>query len=105
MLFSIKKVRLNRTATLLSALLVAAGIMMNRFNASWFGILPIDNIYYSPSWMEIAILAGVFSGVLLVYTIIAHYFPVFSETVCDDECVSHVRREVKLEQIKAATGD
>ena len=55
--------------------------------------------------MEIAILAGVFSGVLLVYTIIAHYFPVFSETVCDDECVSHVRREVKLEQIKATIGD
>jgi 3-phenylpropionate/cinnamic acid dioxygenase small subunit len=80
-LFSIKKVRLSRTATLVSALLVAAGIVMNRFNTSWFAVLPVEDTFYFPSWMEVAILVGVFSGVLLVYTIIAHYFPVFAETV------------------------
>jgi len=104
-LFSIKKVRLNRTATLVSALLVAAGIAMNRFNVSWFGVLPIDDTYYMPSWMEVAILVGVFSGVLLVYTLVAHYFPVFSETVCDEDCVSHGSHRTNLEQIKATTGD
>ncbi len=104
-LFSIKKMRLNRTATLVSALLVAAGIVMNRFNTSWFGVLPIDDTYYMPSWMEIAILVGVFSGVLLVYTLIAHYFPVFSETVCDEDCGSHGSRKAKLEHIKVTTGD
>jgi Ni/Fe-hydrogenase subunit HybB-like protein len=101
----IKKVRFNRTATLVGALLVTAGIVMNRFNASWFAILPLDNIHYSPSWMEIAILAGVFSGVLLVYTLIANYFPVFAETVCDDDRVSKDGHKVKLEQIKATLGD
>ena len=104
-LFSIKKVRLNRTATLVSALLVVAGIVMNRFNASWFGVMPIDDIHYTPSWVEISILAGVFSGVLLVYTLIAHYFPVFSETVCEDDCVPHSSHKAKLEQIKATIGD
>jgi Ni/Fe-hydrogenase subunit HybB-like protein len=79
-LFSIKKVRLNRIGTLVGALFVAAGTMMNRFNASWFAIKPIDGTHYSPSWMEVAILAGVASGVLLVYTLIAQYFPVFGET-------------------------
>jgi Ni/Fe-hydrogenase subunit HybB-like protein len=104
-MFSIKKVRFKRTATLVGALLVTAGIVMNRFNASWFAILPLDNIHYSPSWMEIAILAGVFSGVLLVYTLIANYFPVFAETVCDDDRVSKDGHKVKLEQIKATLGD
>jgi len=104
-LFSIKKVRLNRNAALVSALLVAAGIVMNRFNTSWFGVLPIDNVHYSPSWMEIAILAGVFSGVLLVYTLIAHYFPVFSETIGEDDRVIHDGYKTKLEQIKTTTGD
>lgn len=80
-LFSIKKIRFNRTATFIAASFVAMGIVLNRFNASWFGIYPIDGITYYPSWMEVAILVGVFSGVLLVYTIVAHYFPVFSETV------------------------
>jgi len=78
---------------------------MNRFNVSWFGVLPIDDTYYMPSWMEVAILVGVFSGVLLVYTLIAHYFPVFSETVCDEDCVSHGSHRTNLEQIKATTGD
>ena len=105
LLFSIKKARLNRGWTLIGALLIAAGIALNRFNASWFAIEPIDNIRYSPSWMEVAILAGVFSGVLLVYTLIAHYFPVFSETVCDDDCVPHSSQKAKLEQIKATIGD
>ena len=104
-MFSIKKVRFNRIATLVGALLVAAGIVMNRFDASWFAVLPLDNIHYSPSWMEIAILAGVFSGVLLVYTLIANYFPVFSETVCHDESVSHNSQKTKLEQVKATIGD
>jgi Ni/Fe-hydrogenase subunit HybB-like protein len=79
-LFSIKKIRLNRTATLISALLVAFGVVLNRFDTSWFAVKPINGIYYFPSWMEVAILVGVASGVMLVYTIIAHYFPVFEET-------------------------
>jgi Ni/Fe-hydrogenase subunit HybB-like protein len=85
--------------------MVAIGIVMNRFDASWFGILPIDGLRYSPSWMEVAILAGVFSGVLLVYTIIAHYFPVFSETTCDEDCETHRSYRRRLDQLKTTVGD
>jgi len=105
-IFSIKKARLNRTWTLIGASLVALGIVMNRFNASWFAIKPINGVHYSPSWMEVAILIGVFSGVLFVYTIIAHYFPVFKETVCDEECTAHqARRNLRFAHLKSVAGD
>jgi len=104
-LFAIKKARLSRAWTMVGAVLVAAGIAFNRFNASWFAIQPIGDVRYAPSWMELAILAGVFSGVLLVYTLLAHYFPVFAETVCDDDCPTHLRHRVKSEPLEAVTGD
>ena len=78
--FSIKKLRSTRMGSLTGALIVAAGIVLNRFDVSWFAIKPIDGITYFPSWIELALLVGVASGVLLVYSLIAHFFPVFSET-------------------------
>lgn len=80
-LFSIKQVRWSRAGSLVAALLVAAGIVLNRFNATWFAIKPLNGMVYTPSWMEIALLVGVASGVLLVFTLISHYFPVFVETI------------------------
>ena len=79
--FSIKKLRSTRTNALYGALIVAAGIILNRFDITWFAIKPLDGITYFPSWVEIALLIGVGSGVLLVYTLLTHFFPVFSETL------------------------
>ncbi len=79
-LFSIKKIRWSRAGSLAGAILVAFGIVMNRFNASWFAIKPLDGAHYSPSWMEVAILAGVAAGVLLLFTVLSTYFPVFDQT-------------------------
>jgi Ni/Fe-hydrogenase subunit HybB-like protein len=84
---------------------VAAGVIFNRFNASWFGILPTENYFYSPSWMEVAILAGVLSGVLLLFTLITHFFPVFSETVNEDESSSPRRSRSSLKQAEVKAGD
>ena len=79
---------------------------MNRFDTSWFAIKPIDGIFYYPSWMEVAILLGVFSGVLLIYTIIAHFLPVFAETVPDDaECLEKDQKLVEMETAGASAGD
>ncbi len=80
-LFSIKRIRLNRAGALISALFVIAGIVMNRFDTSWFAMEPIGGAQYSPSWMEVAILIGVASGMLLVFTLLSRFFPVFKETV------------------------
>jgi Ni/Fe-hydrogenase subunit HybB-like protein len=80
-LFSIKKVRMSRRGSLIAALFVIAGIVMNRFDTSWFAMQPVGSARYSPSWMEVAILVGVAAGVLLVFTLISRFFPVFKETI------------------------
>ena len=80
-LFSMEKVRWSRLGTLAGAMFVAAGIVLNRFNATWFAIKPLDGVSYSPSLLELGLLVGVASGVVLVFTLISTYFPVFSETV------------------------
>jgi len=80
-LFSLKTVRVNRVASLVGASFVAFGIVLNRFSATWFALSPRDGVSYFPSFFEIALLVGVASGVLLLYTLAAHFFPLFSETM------------------------
>jgi Ni/Fe-hydrogenase subunit HybB-like protein len=80
-LFSLKKVRVSRTASLVGALFVAFGIVLNRFSATWFALSQRDGVSYFPSFYEVALLVGVASGVLLLFTLAAHFFPVFSETM------------------------
>lgn len=80
-LFSFKKIRASRIASLVGALFVAAGILLNRFDATWFAVKKLNGVSYFPSFLEIALIVGVASGVLLVYTLASHFFPVFSETL------------------------
>ena len=81
LLFSNRRIRLSRSGSLFGAGLVLVGIAWNRFNISWFAIKPLDNLSYTPHWMEVAILVGVAASLALIYTVLTHYFPVFDETV------------------------
>jgi Ni/Fe-hydrogenase subunit HybB-like protein len=78
-LFSLKRVRYSRVASMLSSFLILGGVILNRFNVSWFAIKPVSGELYRPYWMEIAVLGGVLSGVVLVYSLVARYFPVYEE--------------------------
>ncbi len=80
-LFAFRQVRTSRAASLFGALLVMAGAVLNRFDVTWFAMLPVDGQTYSPHWMEIAILVGVVAGIVTVYSLVARYFPVYEETV------------------------
>lgn len=80
-LFSLTRVRTSRIASLAGALFVAFGIVLNRFSATWFALSQRDGVSYFPSFYELALLVGVAAGVLLLYTLAAHFFPVFSETM------------------------
>lgn len=102
-LFSIKKVRWSRSGSFIGALFVAAGIVLNRFNATWFAIRPVDGMTYAPSWMELALLVGVASGVLLVFTLISTYFPVFIETMPTKR--TEQAGTVNVEHAQIVTGD
>lgn len=76
-LFSIQSVRESREVSFFAAVVLLAGIFLNRFDMAWFALKPIPGYTYFPSFSEIAILVGVVSGVILVYTLIGHYFPLF----------------------------
>lgn len=41
---------------------------------------PVAGYKYIPTVLEIVILAGVLSGVILVFTLVSRYFPIFEET-------------------------
>jgi hypothetical protein len=79
--FSIKKLRSTRKSALIGALIVAASIVLNRFDVTWLAMKPLNGITYFPSWIEVALLVGVGSGLLVVYALMAHFFPVFAETL------------------------
>ncbi len=75
-LFSLASVRKNRTAMFWSAMLVVVGLVLNRFNASLFGLAPRPGTTYFPHWMEFAITVGVWAAGLLAFTLAVLYLPV-----------------------------
>ncbi|MBK9208609.1 MAG: polysulfide reductase NrfD [Anaerolineales bacterium] len=79
--FSVKKLRATRKNALNGALIIAAGIVLNRFDVTWFAMKSIDGATYFPSFIEIALLVGVTSGLIVFFSLAAHFFPVFSETL------------------------
>ena len=79
-MFAFRQVRFSRTASLIGALFIMGGTVLNRFDVTWFSIASVNGEVYTPHWMEIAILVGVAAGVVTVYSLIARYFPVYEET-------------------------
>lgn len=79
-LFAFRQVRFSRAASLVGALFVMGGTILNRFDVTWFSIANVSGEVYTPHWMEIAILVGVAAGVVTVYSLVARYFPVYEET-------------------------
>ncbi|MBW7931989.1 MAG: polysulfide reductase NrfD, partial [Gammaproteobacteria bacterium] len=79
-LFAIRQVRTSRLFSLIGAFLIMGGVILNRFDVTWFAMAPVSGETYSPHWMEVAILVGVAAGLVLVYSLIARYFPVYEET-------------------------
>ena len=80
-LFALKRVRTSRVASMLGAFLIIGGVILNRFDVTWFAMKPVNGEMYTPHWMEVAILVGVVAGLVTVYSLIARYFPVYEETV------------------------
>ncbi len=83
-LFAFQRVRSSRVLSLFGALLIISGVILNRFDVTWFAIASVGGETYTPHWMEVALLAGVLAGVILIYSLIARYFPVYEETVAYD---------------------
>lgn len=101
--FSVKKLRSTRKSAVNGALIVAAGIVLNRFDVTWFAMKSINGVSYFPSWTEIALLVGVTAGIVVVYALIAHFFPLFSETLPVKDLPSS--ELAALRSVQSVTGD
>lgn len=101
--FSVKKLRATRKNALYGALIVAAGIVLNRFDVTWFAMKSIDGVSYFPSWIEIALLVGVTAGIVVVYALVAHFFPLFSETLPVKDLPPSELEQLRISQ--PVTGD
>ncbi len=86
-LFSIKKFRQSPRGLFLGAIAVLLGMILDRFNVSWFGVthanpityMPIfmDKVAYFPSLPEVLLSVGIFSAGILAFGLAVKYLPVF----------------------------
>jgi Ni/Fe-hydrogenase subunit HybB-like protein len=87
--FSNKKYRTNPNALLTGAIITLLGLIFNRFNVSWFAVKHPDPLFYVPTFMsnvkyfptlpEVLVSVGIFSAGILVFGLLAKYFPVFED--------------------------
>ena len=88
-LFSFKKIRQNPKGLFFGALVVLFGMILNRFNVSWFAVkhpdpltyLPtfMGNVKYLPSIPEVLVSVGIFSFGILAFGLAVKYLPVFDD--------------------------
>lgn len=78
-LLSQKRIRNSIAGLFTSALMVVLGIVVNRINVFLIAYRPLyPEQTYFPSWMEIAVTIGLFSGMILVYRWFVITFPVIA---------------------------
>lgn len=90
-MFLYTRVRQSGKGLLSGAILVLVGMILNRFNVSWFAVTHADPMTYIPTFMnrvtyvpsipEVMLSIGIFSAGILAFGLAAKYLPVFeSET-------------------------
>jgi Ni/Fe-hydrogenase subunit HybB-like protein len=85
--FSIKGNRTSASGLLTGAVITLLGLILNRFNVSWFAVKHPDPMFYLPTFMgnvdyfptfpEVAVSIGIFSAGIMAFGLAAKYFPVF----------------------------
>ncbi len=88
-MFSLKRVRQSPGGLLAGAVITLLGMILNRFDVSWFAVKHADPLYYVPTFMnkvhyfpslpEVAISVGIFSAGILAFGLAAKYLPLFEE--------------------------
>lgn len=79
-LLSLARIRQSPRALVSCALLVMAGVVFNRLNTSWIGMVSYAGPVYFPSWMELSITFSLATAVVVVFGLAASILPVFPET-------------------------
>jgi len=72
----------NVAGTTIASVAVVIGMWLERFNivvpTSLHTHLEVAEVHYMPSWVELSIMAGTFSGFILVYMVATKFFPIIS---------------------------
>jgi Ni/Fe-hydrogenase subunit HybB-like protein len=77
-LFAIAPLRRKPAVLFAGAMLVVVfGVVLNRLNVSWIGLLPYTGNIYFPSWMEIVVSITLVSFGVLAFGLAAKYLPIF----------------------------
>jgi Ni/Fe-hydrogenase subunit HybB-like protein len=93
-MFMRKACREDQRLQLRGASLVIAGLVLNRFNVSMFGMEQPDQLIYYPSFIESLVTVGIIAAHILFFVLVAKYFPIFEhhpETV-DYSIPDHAHR-------------
>ena len=86
-IFSKRSLRQTPNGQLIGSVFIVLGLILNRFNASWFAIRHADPLTYIPNFMsnvkyvptipEVAVSIGIVSAGVLVFNLASKYLPVF----------------------------
>jgi len=79
-LFASRDRRENPRTLLIGSITLLLGMILNRFNVSWFGIQRLQNVGYFPSLAEISISAAIFALGIMAFGLAARYLPVFEDS-------------------------
>ena len=88
-IFSQKKWRENHSTLFLGSIFVVFGLILGRFNVSWFAIKHADPITYIPTFMshvtytptlpEVLISFGIIAAGVFTFNLAAKYLPLFED--------------------------
>lgn len=87
-IFSVSKFRESNTTLFIGALIGVFGVVFNRLNVG--GITHLNNLggmgsFYFPSWMELAVSAGVVAGAMLVFFYFVENYKVWEKPPKDED--------------------
>jgi len=88
-LFFRQRIRTDDRLQLWAATMVVVGLALNRFNVSMFGLIQRNQEIYYPSFLESLVTLGIISAEVILFFLVARYFPIFEHhTEAVEKCSS-----------------